>query len=220
MNTLSRRDGVLRFSYAVGDERRVHGEHDPVEGVLGLRVTGPGGKTLHEENLSCDDPGALLAALAEWGEAPDAVLRALPTLGGNALLLDTALGGSVRASVRRHGLKVGVVFLDETGTALAELRAGSLDALERKAGRLLRLSRTARHVLGGWLSAEPLWLAAMLLGGPFLGSLLVCLQAGLPPEQILLTAYAMAGGLVAAYELMRAGYAEWVQAPPEGFPQG
>ncbi|CAO3413149.1 hypothetical protein [Azospirillum doebereinerae] len=221
MNTLSHHDGALRFSYGVGDECRVHGLHDPVEAVLTLRVTGPGGRLLHEDNLPCDDAEALAVALAEWGEVPEPVRAALPGLGGNALLLETAFGGAMRASVRRHGMKVGVLFLDEAGAPLAELRAGSLDALERKAGRLLRLSRTARHVLGGWLSAEPLWLAAMLLGGPFLGALLASLQTGgLPPEQILFTAYAGAGGVVAAFELLRAGYAEWVQAPPEGFPHG
>ncbi|MBP2232806.1 hypothetical protein J2847_006140 [Azospirillum agricola] len=225
MNTLDRHDGALRFSYAAEDGRRVHGQHDPAEGVLALRVSGPGGRLLHEDNLPCDDADRLLSALAAWGETPDAVRDALPSLGGNAILLDTlrsdgAPVGAVRASVRRHGLKVGVVFLDRAGGRVAELRAGSLEALERKAGRALRLSRATRRVLGGWLSGEPLWLGAVLIGGPFLGSLLASVQAGLPPEQLLLTAYAGAVGLVAAFELLRAQYAAWVQAPSEGVPPG
>lgn len=220
MNTLSRHDGCLRFSYAIEGACRVQAAHDPVEGVLLLRITGPGGRLLREDSLSCDNPAALADALAAWGPPPEAVLAALPSLGGNAILLDTACGEAVRASVRRHGLRVGVVFLDGAGETLAELRAGSLEALERKTGRLLRLSRETRRVLGGWLSGEPLWLGAVIVGGPFLGSLLASVQAGLPPERLLFTAYAGAVGLVAAFELLRAGYAEWVQAPPEGFPRG
>jgi hypothetical protein len=79
MHTLSHHDGVLRFSYAAGDGCRVHGLHDPVEAVLTLRVTAPGGRLLHEDNLPCDDAGALAAALAEWGEVPEPV-RAEPPL--------------------------------------------------------------------------------------------------------------------------------------------
>ncbi len=220
MNTLDRHDGCLRFSYAAAGGRRVQGVHDPAEGALMLRVTGPGGRLLHEDSLSCDDPDSLAATLAAWGQPPDMVRAALPALGGNAILLDTLFGDAVRASVRRHGLKVGVVFLDRAGERLAELRAGSLDALERKTGRLLRLSRKTRHVLHGWLSGEPLWLGAVMIGGPFLGSLLVCVQAGLSPEHLLMAAYAGAVGMVAAFELLRAGYAEWVQAPPDSFPRG
>ncbi|WP_042443081.1 hypothetical protein [Azospirillum sp. B510] len=99
------------------------------------------------------------------------------------------LGDSVRASVRRHGLRVGVVFIDADGRRLAELRAGSLDALDAKTG------------------------------GPFLGALLLGLGALTSPEQVLVTAYAGAAGLVAAFELLRASYAEWVLAPPDGFPR-
>lgn len=220
MNTLNRQDGALRFSYAAGEGRRVHGQHDPVEGVLALRVTGPGGRLLHEDHLPCDDAAALATALSAWGEPPGPVRDALPSLGGNAILLDAAFGDAVHASVRRHGLKIGVVFLDRTGGRVAELRAGSLDALDRKAGRLLRLSRRTRRVLDGWLSGEPLWLGAVMVGGPFLGSLLVCAQAGLPPERLLLAAYAGAVGLVAAFELLRAQYAAWVQPPPGGVPHG
>lgn len=220
MNTLSRQDGCLRFSYAAEGGRRVQAMHDPAEGALMLRVTGPGGRLVHEDSLSCDDLESLAGALACWGELPETVRAALPTLGGNAIVLDTLFGDAVRVSVRRHGLKVGVVFLDGAGGRVAELRAGSLDALERKTGRLLRLSHKTRHVLHGWLSGEPLWLGAVTVGGPFLGSLLVCVEAGLPPERLLLAAYAGAVGVVAAFELLRAGYAEWVQAPPGFFPRG
>ncbi|PWC39136.1 hypothetical protein [Azospirillum sp. TSO35-2] len=220
MNTLSRRDGCLRFSYVAEGGLRVEGTHDPAERVLMLRVVGPRGRVLHMDAIPCDDPRVILAALREWGEPPPEVLDALPSLGGNALLLDTPLGDSVRASVRRLGMKVEVVFLDADGNRLAELRAGSLAALDAKAGAMLRLSQRTRNVLNAWLSAEPLWLAAMLLGGPFLGALLIGFGAQVSPQQVLVTAYAGAAGLVAAYELMRAGYAEWVLAPPDSFRRG
>lgn len=221
MNTFCRHDGCLRFSYVAEGGLRVEGTHDPAEQVLILKVTAPRGRVLHVDALPCDDPRVILAALREWGEPPAEVRDALPALGGNAILLETRLGDSVRASVRRHGMKVEVLFLDADGRRVAELRAGSLDALDAKAGTLLRLSQRTRAVLSAWLSAEPLWLAALLLGGPFLGALLMTgFGAQLPPERVLLTAYAGAAGLVAAYELLRAGYAEWVVAPPESFPPG
>jgi hypothetical protein len=219
MNTLSRHDGCLRFSYVVEGGLRVEGTHDPAEQVLILRVTAPHGRVIHMDAIPCDDPRVVLAALREWGEPPIEVRDALPTLGGNAILLETRLGDSVRASIRRHGMKVEVVFIDADGRRVAELRAGSLEALDAKAGGLLRLSQRTRAVLSAWLSAEPLWLAAFLLGGPFLGALLIGFGAQVSPEQVLVTAYAGAAGLVAAYELMRAGYAEWVLAPPDSFPR-
>ncbi|MBP2300132.1 hypothetical protein [Azospirillum picis] len=215
MNTLSRRDGCLRFSYVAEGGLRVEGSQDAAQQVLVLRVTAARGRVIHMDAIPCDDPRVILEALREWGEPPAEVLDALPSLGGNTLLLDTHLGDSVRATVRRHGLTVAVVFIDGDGRRVAELRAGSLTALDAKAGSLLRLSQRTREVLSAWLSAEPLWLAAFLLGGPFLGALLVLLGARVSPEQVLVTAYAAAGGLVAAYELMRAGYAQWVLAPPD-----
>ncbi|WP_042703636.1 hypothetical protein [Azospirillum sp. B506] len=219
MNTLSRHDGCLRFSYVVDGGLRVEGTHDPAEQALVLKVTAPQGRIIHMDAIPCDDPRLILAALREWGEPPEEVCDALPALGGNAILLETRLGDSVRAAVRRQGMKVGVVFIDADGRRLAELRAGSLGALDAKAGGLLRLSRRTRAVLSTWLSAEPLWLAALLLGGPFLGALLIVFGVQVAPEQVLVTAYAGAAGLVAAYELLRAGYAEWVLAPPDSFPR-
>ena len=219
MTTLSRHDGCLRFSYVAEGGLRVEGMHDPVEQVLILTVKAPQGRVIHMDAIPCGDPRVILAALREWGEPPEAVRDALPALGGNSILLETRLGDSVRASVRRHGMKVDVVFIDGDGRRVAELRAGSLEALDTKAGGLLRLSQRTRAVLGAWLSAEPLWLAAFLLGGPFLGALLIGFGAQVAPEQVLVTAYAGAAGLVAAYELLRAGYAEWVLAPPDSFPR-
>ncbi|ANC92115.1 hypothetical protein A6A40_09480 [Azospirillum humicireducens] len=219
MTTLNRHDGCLRFSYVAEGGLRVEGMHDPVEQVLILTVKASQGRVIHKDAIPCDDPRIILAALREWGEPPEEVRDALPALAGNAILLETRLGDSVRASVRRHGIKVEVVFIDADGRRLAELRAGSLDALDAKAGGLLGLSQRTRSVLGAWLSAEPLWLAAFLLGGPFLGALLTGLGAQVSPEQVLVTAYAGAAGLVAACELLRAGYAEWVLAPPDGCPR-
>ena len=219
MNTLSRHDGCLRFSSVAEGGLRVEGAHDPVEQVLILTVKAPRGRVIHMDAIPCDDPRVILEALREWGEPPEEVRDALPALGGNRILLETRLGDSVRASVRRHGMRVEVVFIDADGRRLAELRAGSLEALDAKAGGLLRLSLRTRAVLSAWLSAEPLWLAAFLLGGPFLGALLIVFGAQVSPEQALVTAYAGAAGLVAAFELLRAGYAEWVLAPPDSFPR-